>query len=145
MKNIFLQIKELQEQYKSFIRSYQKFQNPVIKQWIDDQIESGTFIYQKPVIDLIPQYKKGSTLEQLIQENDLPVQISEIFQNKEKTGPISPYSHQDEAICKTHEGKNIIVSTGTGSGKSMCFWIPIVSYCLQTKENGVKGVKALVI
>ena len=44
MKNIFLQIKELQEQYKSFIRSYQKFQNPVIKQWINDQIESGTFI-----------------------------------------------------------------------------------------------------
>ena len=145
MKNIFLQIKELQEQYKSFIRSYQKFQNPTIKQWINDQIESGTFIYQKPVIDLIPQYKSGSTLEQLIQENELPVQISEIFQNNQRTAPISPYSHQDEAICKTHEGKNIIVSTGTGSGKSMCFWIPIVSYCLKTKEKEVKGVKALVI
>ena len=145
MKNIFLQIKELQEQYKSFIRSYQKFQNPVIKQWINDQIESGTFIYQKPVIDLIPQYKKGSTLEQLARENSLPQKILTIFQNRDKTGPIQPYSHQDDAIRKTHEKKNIIVSTGTGSGKSMCFWIPIVSYCLQTKENEVKGVKALVI
>nr|MDO8113472.1 DEAD/DEAH box helicase [Candidatus Sigynarchaeota archaeon] len=146
MKNIFLQIQELQNRYKSFIQSYQKFNNPVIKQWVNDQIESGSFIYQKPVIDLIPQYKKGASIDQLIKENILHSDCLSIFHNKPRTGPIQPYTHQDIAIRKTlKESKNIFVSTGTGSGKSLCFWGPIVSWCIKQKEQGIKGVKALVI
>src|SRR5271157_2293636 len=100
MKNIFLQIKELQEQYKSFIRSYQKFDNPGIKQWVDEQIDSGIFIYQEPVIDLTPQYKQGATLEDMVSEGFLDERIPAIFINKQKTGPISPYSHQEQSIHK---------------------------------------------
>ena len=136
----------MQDQYKTFIRSYQKFHNETIKQWINDQIDTGTFIYQNPVIDLIPQYKLGNKLSELVDNGLIHTSCLDIFYNKGHTGPIDPYTHQVAAIQKTVGKKeNTIVSTGTGSGKSMCFWIPIVSYCLNAKDKSLKGIKAIVI
>ncbi len=145
MKNIFLQIAELQERYKSFIKSYQNFDNEIIKDWVNNQINSGIFIYQKPVIDLIPQYKLGETLEELINSGIIHKEIIDLFHNKSKTGPIHPYKHQESAIHLADSKKNFIVSTGTGSGKSMTFWIPIISECLKARDKGEKGIKAIII
>ena len=39
----------------------------------------------------------------------------------------------------------MIVATGTGSGKSFCFGIPIVSECLRPRDQGVQGIKALIV
>ena len=38
-----------------------------------------------------------------------------------------------------------IVATGTGSGKSFCFGIPIVSECLRMRDQGVRGIKAVIV
>ncbi len=37
-----------------------------------------------------------------------------------------PYSHQIEALESFHQGKDIFVATGTGSGKTECFLWPII-------------------
>jgi DEAD/DEAH box helicase domain-containing protein len=37
------------------------------------------------------------------------------------------YSHQYQAIQSINEGKNVVISTGTSSGKSLCYQIPILS------------------
>ncbi len=37
------------------------------------------------------------------------------------------------------------MATGTGSGKSFCFGIPIVSEALRMKRKGIKGVKAVIV
>jgi hypothetical protein len=42
-------------------------------------------------------------------------------------------------------GANVVVATGTGSGKSFAFGIPIVSECLRLREQGVPGIKALIV
>ena len=34
------------------------------------------------------------------------------------------YSHQAEAIDRVREGKNVLVATGTASGKSLCYVVP---------------------
>ncbi|MHA1843404.1 MAG: DEAD/DEAH box helicase [Promethearchaeota archaeon] len=78
-------------------------------------------------------------MHKLVQEGVLNSQIPSIFD-------IEPYSHQSEAIEKVcKENKNIIVSTGTGSGKSVCFWVPIINTCLEMKSQGLGGIKAIVI
>lgn len=35
------------------------------------------------------------------------------------------YSHQAEALEAIHNGQNVIISTGTASGKSLCYMLPI--------------------
>jgi DEAD/DEAH box helicase domain-containing protein len=59
-----------------------------------------------------------------------------------------PYAHQLEAYKRlgTKEPQHTIVTTGTGSGKSECFILPILNYVLQCKRAGkMSGVKALII
>lgn len=57
-----------------------------------------------------------------------PSTIPEKIQNILKENGIrSLFSHQEEAIELIAQGKNIVLSTGTSSGKSLCYTIPILS------------------
>jgi ATP-dependent helicase YprA (DUF1998 family) len=40
--------------------------------------------------------------------------------------PIMFHRHQTQAIAKARAGQSFVVTTGTGSGKSMCFFVPVV-------------------
>src|SRR4030067_1959228 len=58
------------------------------------------------------------------------------------------YEHQEKAIRQlATEGRNIVVATGTGSGKTEAFLIPIFNYLLQERERGnlCPGVRALLL
>ncbi|HQK53894.1 MAG TPA: DEAD/DEAH box helicase [Sedimentibacter sp.] len=58
------------------------------------------------------------------------------------------YAHQQKAVEKIiREGRNIVVATGTGSGKTECFMLPIIDYLMKQKKNGKldKGVRALLL
>nr|WP_263429216.1 DEAD/DEAH box helicase [Nannocystis pusilla] len=55
-------------------------------------------------------------------------------------------SHQEVAIRSVHRGDTTLISTGTGSGKTESFLYPIISRCLELKEQGAPpGVVAVLI
>ncbi len=53
------------------------------------------------------------------------------------------YVHQEVAIESILAGKTTIIATGTGSGKTEAFLIPILDHCL--KNRGNKGIKAIIL
>ena len=55
------------------------------------------------------------------------------------------YEHQAKALKSIREGKSIVVTTGTGSGKTECFMYPIYDYLARQVEKGesIGGVQAL--
>ena len=59
----------------------------------------------------------------------------------------SPYLHQEKAFHRLQPGspKNTLVATGTGSGKTECFLLPILEHCRQQQAQGQRGVKAILI
>jgi len=44
----------------------------------------------------------------------------------EKLGITSFYPHQAEAISLVREGKNVVISSGTASGKTLCYNLPVL-------------------
>ena len=44
------------------------------------------------------------------------------------------YAHQAESISSIHSGNNVIISTGTASGKSLCYQVPIISSVLENEK-----------
>ena len=44
------------------------------------------------------------------------------------------YTHQQEAIAVAAKSESYVVTTGTGSGKSLAFFIPIVNRILHEKK-----------
>src|SRR5262249_21377620 len=60
--------------------------------------------------------------------------------------PFDLYKHQVEAIQKAATGASYVVTTGTGSGKSMCFFIPIIDNILRERSSGApRRTRAIVI
>ena len=57
----------------------------------------------------------------------------------------TPYAHQSEAIERALSGRNVVVATGTGSGKSFSFHTPVVSEALRAQDEGRGGIKAVLI
>ena len=79
----------------------------------------------------------------MIKKGVLPAGFRRI--NINLTSPL--YRHQQNAIEKVLRGKNLVVSTGTGSGKTESFLIPVLSQIISEHERGIlaPGVRALLI
>lgn len=100
-----------------------------------------------PYVQATPPYAKGLSLAQLVEEQVLHQGFLRL---PETVFPIhrSLYLHQEQAIRKLCAGRNLIISTGTGSGKTESFLFPILHHLLVEAENGSlpsAGVRALLL
>ena len=58
-----------------------------------------------------------------------------------KFRPFHPFSHQAESWKQLKSGKSIVVTSGTGSGKTECFMYPVISdLCNQENCNAVQAI-----
>jgi ATP-dependent helicase YprA (DUF1998 family) len=51
-----------------------------------------------------------------------------------------PYAHQARAIRSITERRHTIIATGTGSGKTEAFFLPVMELCLHQQREGVKAI-----
>ena len=114
-----------------------------------------------PYIEALPQYKNnprgdyGSGLEALLDSEALGDSYRDLIEFMQRWKPsgafFDPYEHQVQALRAWAKGSDIIVSTGTGSGKTECFLWPIVGhlhrYARRNKDNPGehRGIKALIL
>jgi hypothetical protein len=96
-----------------------------------------------PFLDVLDAFVKGRSITELIAAGILPSGFSKIKMPQTR----ALYKHQERAITKVNSEKNIVVSTGTGSGKTESFLIPILSYLIRQHEVNKlgAGVRALLI
>jgi len=100
-----------------------------------------------PILESSPPFELGRSIEQLVTAGTLSRSWS-----FGRTGRALPparhlYAHQDAAVSKVAAGRNVIVATGTGSGKTEAFLIPILDALMREQERGTlgPGVRALLI
>ena len=58
---------------------------------------------------------------------------------------VAPYMHQLRAWQAADTGRSFMVTSGTGSGKTECFMIPLLNDLLRAWRPGQTGVQALVL
>ncbi|MCW7551830.1 DEAD/DEAH box helicase [Endozoicomonas gorgoniicola] len=98
-----------------------------------------TPLLQGPYISLSRTFLKGATIDQLIAEGILHPHI------KERSYP-EAYAHQEQAFRSIHNKKTTLVATGTGSGKTESFLLPIISRCLQLRDDEADaGITAVIV
>ncbi|HII07724.1 MAG TPA: DEAD/DEAH box helicase, partial [Methanotrichaceae archaeon] len=134
--------------YRRYVTSFQRFKNPTIGGWVELKLDEGTLISKGPYIELNRRFLPGDSFESLVEEGLIHPDAPKCFTSKpgERESPVVDlHRHQSEAVRKIASGKNTIVATGTGGGKSFCFGIPVISECLRLKDEGKKGVKAIII
>ena len=119
-------------EYRKFATSFTRIQAEDIRTQVEAIYEDGRF-WPDPLIQINPNFQRGAAIEDLVAAGTLDPRTSEIFRTN--GAPLPLYRHQAEAIALASEGESYVVTTGTGSGKSLCFFIPVVSAILQAKRT----------
>lgn len=86
------------------------------------------------LLHLSPSYANGRNIQQLADEGILHPEIPKIF--RRKGTPIILYKHQEEAILLAQKNKSYVVTSGSGSGKSLTYFIPIFNSILTKPAEG---------
>lgn len=146
--NPFAVLQDVQQDYLTYVRTFQRFQNPEIQNWVLDQIQNGTLLWKPPYVQLAHPFAMGDRLQELVDEGILHPDTPKVFRRIPEdlaSGAVHPYRHQTQAVRKVLAGRNVIVATGTGSGKSFSFGMPIVSDALRDLDRKRKGIKAVIV
>ena len=116
------------------------------------QLEQEGFLTKGPYLDVSGSYKTGKSLKELIADGTACRLFAELEPVEEKKRELKLerplYLHQVDALKKATAGNNLVVTTGTGSGKTECFLLPIINSLLRENEAGTlkdKGVRAIII
>ncbi|HZV58203.1 MAG TPA: hypothetical protein VFF89_11070 [Sphingobium sp.] len=120
--NVFELDADLIARYESFARSFTEIRAIDLRQQIDAIYDSGAF-WPEPLIGLNPRYLDGADIGDLIAEGAADPALADIFALGEPRHPIRLFRHQEQAFHKAQARKNYVVTTGTGSGKSLCFFV----------------------
>ncbi|MEH2373866.1 helicase-related protein, partial [Nostoc sp.] len=108
--------------YRRYIESFLKIRDPKVKAFVDQELDKGQ-LWSDPLIQLNPTYKKGATVTELVQQKVLHPNCEQYFSINSK--PFTFHYHQKQAFETAQRQEPYVVTTGTGSGKSMTYVVPI--------------------
>ncbi len=135
---------EIEERYRRYLKTLFFFKDPVLRQSFAAALDSG-HLSKGPFLEATPVFRRGKTLRLLFRDL-FGVEADDIFLRAAQ-GDRPLYLHQEQAIRKVFEDSNVIVATGTGSGKTEAFVYPILLHLYQEFRTGQlgPGVRALVL
>jgi ATP-dependent helicase YprA (DUF1998 family) len=139
--------RRLVDDYASYTRSFIKIADPIIRQKVDAELDAGAF-WPEPLLQLNPTFRPGGTIDDLVADGTLHPECARIFRidksEQDHTGKqLLLHTHQSKAIRKAKESKSYVLTSGTGSGKSLTYIVPIVDHVL--KRGSGKGIQAIVV
>ncbi|MFN0083820.1 MAG: DEAD/DEAH box helicase [Blastocatellia bacterium] len=145
--NIFEFRDQLIDDYSAYVRSFIRIRDGRINNYVEQQMREGVF-YPEPLIQLNPAFARGSAIENLVARGELHAECANIFRRDKKEvltsgSPLNLHRHQAEAIAAAHRGDHYVLTTGTGSGKSLAYIIPIVDSVL--RRGSGRGIQAIVV
>ena len=134
--NIFYTHFRIVSDYATYIRSFLKIADPQIREVVEDELNKGK-LWPEPLLQFNPSFEMSNSLDDLVRAGTLHPDIRDIFKGYRL------YRHQVEAIKLGTAGKDFVVTSGTGSGKSLTYIGSIFHHLLS--HPGAKGVTAVVV
>jgi ATP-dependent helicase YprA (DUF1998 family) len=132
--------------YRRYLRSLLPVRDPALAAALAERIGESPLLTKGPILEATPPYRTGVSLRELIAGGVLHPAFARLG------GPALPldrplYLHQEQAVRKAAAGRNVVVASGTGSGKTECFLLPVLSALTAEHAAGTlgPGVRALLL
>lgn len=133
--------------YKRYLRSLLAPREVRLAAALNSAIDAaiGQGVTKGPLLETTPPYAPGASLQKLIVDGVLHEQFSALGSTIPLDRPL--YQHQEAALRKAATGRNLVVATGTGSGKTESFLLPILNSLIAEHAAGTlgPGVRALLL
>ncbi len=147
-------IGEIREALREYIEAAYHIGAPTLVQQRKRLLDEEGVTYQVPYLESTPRYVPGKAFRDL----ELPSAATDLFEamsaSDAENGPLifdPPYSHQAAALRSSLRGKrSLVVTTGTGSGKTEAFLLPILGkLAVEARDRpesfGMPGVRAILL
>jgi ATP-dependent helicase YprA (DUF1998 family) len=131
--NVFDLDRALVGDYERFARSFTQIRAPDIRSQVE-QIYATNRFWPEPLISINPNFERGASVADLAADGSLHPDTARVFRVDGQ--PIRFHRHQAQAIAKATRRQSFAVTTGTGSGKSLCFFVPIIDAAIRARAGG---------
>lgn len=114
----------------------------LLRRKFEEALFAADRFVREPLVTAIPSYAHAQTPEELFRSS-APPRLSPQLRalNPDELDPRRPlYKHQVRAVEAIQSGKNAVVATGTGSGKTECFLLPILDAAARATEPGIVAI-----
>ena len=132
--------------YANYARSFIRIADPRIRDAVEREVDAG-LLWPDPLLQLNPNFQPGGTISKLVADGVLHPDCDRIFRirkdERDLGAPMTLYRHQAEAIEVARHGYPYVLTTGTGSGKSLSYIVPIVDHIL--RRGSGRGIQAVVV
>lgn len=144
MKNPIFQAKQIKEDFSEYIKSMFIINDPEYNNLFHSELKRmGSSLFKGPYLSSVLPFEKDENIKTLIEKGVLSgnfIKLGGISELKYRL-----YVHQVAAIKKIESGRNVVVTTGTGSGKTECFLYPILDKIIReidagNKESGIRAI-----
>jgi ATP-dependent helicase YprA (DUF1998 family) len=129
--------------YRNFVRSFFIVSDERARQFVEQVLVEEARLWPDFLLQVSPAYARPATVDDLVAQNVLHETTARIFRTPEGH-PFHLYQHQIEAVEKACRGASYVVTSGTGSGKSWTYFLPIVDSLVRQPTTGER-VAALVV
>lgn len=134
--------------YLRYLKTIYPFQDEDLRDQFWLALEAPDLLVKGPLLEASPPFASGHSIEQMVLDGVLHPRFRSLCS---AALPLDRplYLHQAQGIDKiVRQQRNAIVATGTGSGKTETFLIPILDHLLRERDAGTlhrPGVRALLL
>jgi hypothetical protein len=144
--DVFRLRQRLVDDYGSYVSSFIRIKDERIEEEVLSSLGEG-LLWPDPLIQLNPSFEAGETIDELVAEGTLHEECGVVFRRKkdlhDQGEDLRLHRHQADAIRTARAGHNYVLTTGTGSGKSLAYIVPVVDHVLRRGPG--RGIQAIVV
>lgn len=149
--DVFAVHDQLIADYEAFTSGFTEILDVRIREHVEKRLAAGEQ-WPNPYLSLNPNFASGGSVPELVSIGLLHPDGEPIFRVGKGTPdavgkPLDLHQHQRDAIEIARGGASYVLTTGTGSGKSLSYIVPIVDSVLRQRDAGQyrTGVKAIIV
>ena len=119
------------DDFRQYVESFLQIADSRVSDFVQGHIRAGA-LWPDPILQLSPSYQMGPSIGELVADGMLHPFCEEFF-----GAGLHLYWHQYQAIQAARRSENYVLTTGTGSGKSLTYLVPIVDHIVRaTRRQG---------
>lgn len=141
--SIFQYASDVLADYQNYIRSFFNIADERIRECVERELFENEALWPEALLQLNPAYEKASSVQDLCFQGLLHRMCAEIFCDFEGR-PFTLFHHQQAAIECALRREPFVVTSGTGSGKTLTYLIPIFDAVLRN-DSGQAKVRAIIV
>lgn len=130
------------QDYEAYIKSFLNISDDAIREKVEAELKGGK-LWPSPLLQFNPSFESAGDVSLLTKQGIVDEAFTDIFRDLRTKQLFKLYRHQVDAIKLGAAGKSFVVTSGTGSGKSLTYIGTIFDHLL--KNSAAKGVTAVIV